>query len=137
MAKHTITYTFADEEETQAVVTTRLFRCLADRLAFERQYGRSYASLLPPNMQSAIGADGELDAKLLTPEQMAALQAVPDEYQAFFTWRALRRSGGPAYKELTFDAFCDGIGEVLIADGTPTEEAAGDSPLAQAVPLTS
>lgn len=138
MPKYTFTFALIDDSAPDGVTTvtvaTRLFKCLGDRLAFEQRFGRSFASTLPVGIESAVGADGELDQTLLTAEQRAAILATPDIYSAYFHWRVLQRS--PGYKDLSFEEFTDRIAEVTMTEA-PAEALQEPDPLALAAPPTS
>jgi hypothetical protein len=94
----TLTYTFTDESEQ--VITTRLFRCTADEIAFERRFGYPLsARLMAGARQMAAaeqGANGNAEEA-----RMAALAAMTfddrsammrSEDTAFFAWCVWNRN---------------------------------------------
>lgn len=101
-----LTLVFADE--TEETLETKLYRCTADEIAFERHYGFTYASTLPYGAYSALQAIGGQVADL-DPESRKQLAAQSDEHVVFFAWRCWAR----AHSDPTpFDAFLETLGNL-------------------------
>jgi hypothetical protein len=93
-----LTYTFTDESET--VIATRLFRCTADEIAFERRFGFPLSARLMVGvrqMQEAErGANGNAEEARL--KALAAMSfedrsaMMRSEDTAFFAWCVWQRN---------------------------------------------
>lgn len=101
-----LTYTFTDESEQ--VITTRLFRCTADEIAFERRFGypaRAKYIRGAPAMQRAEreATNGDVEERRIEAlagmdmETRSAMMSAEDT--AFFAWcvwnRNAREAGNP------------------------------------------
>ena len=84
--------TFADGS-TVNLTRSKLFMCLADRMAFEARFG--FPCL--PRIKANVDAD--------TAEEL------PETWTAFFTWRELRRQR-PTTTLDSFDAWCETLASI-------------------------
>lgn len=103
LPKLKLTYTFTDESEQ--VIETRLFRCTADEIAFERRFGFPLSARLMSGarqMQEAErgAANGDASAKRM--EALAAMtfeersDMMRSEDTAFFAWCVWNRNAAGA-----------------------------------------
>jgi hypothetical protein len=105
-----LTFIFADE--TEEVIETKLYRCTADEIAFERHYGFTYSSTLPFGAYSALEAVGNKVADL-DPESRQQLAGRKNEHAVFFAWRCWAR----AHQDPTpFEAFIENIAALDVTE---------------------
>ncbi len=94
-----LTYTFTDESEQ--IITTRLFRCTADEIAFERRFGFPLSARLMVGVRqmkeaekSANGEGGE-EARMKALAEMSfedRSAMMRSEDTAFFAWCVWNRN---------------------------------------------
>jgi hypothetical protein len=98
LPKLKLTYTFTDE--TEEVIVTRLFRCTADEIAFERKFGFPLSARLMAGIrqlqEAEKGANGNAPEARL--EALAAMSfedrsaMMRSEDTAFFAWCVWNRN---------------------------------------------
>jgi hypothetical protein len=115
-----ITYIDGSEES----LTASQLAFTADRVAFERQFGRS--SVVLARMEKALKVNPDTGKKELDPD--ADLEEVfrglhPDEAMAFFAWRHLRRKNPDTPR---FDDFIEKV-EDLTFQNEGDHEAEGEA----------
>lgn len=104
-----LTFVFADESEE--TLETKLYRCTADEIAFERHYGFTFGSTLPYGAYAALRAAGSVQD--LDPETRKQLAGVSDEHAVFFAWRCWAR----AHSDPTpFDAFVETVASLDVTE---------------------
>lgn len=103
--------TFILMDETEETVETKLYRCAADEVAFERHYGFTYGSTLPYGAYAALRAAGSVQD--LDPESRRQLAAVSDEHAVFFAWRCWARA---RQDPTPFDAFVENLASLNVAE---------------------
>lgn len=124
----TLTLTFMDESEE--VITTKLWRCMADEIAFERRYGFTFTSRIDvaafQRLRAAAGAFEEADVETaatvalgaIPREDREAIQGMRTEWNAFFGWRCWCRALMAAGKTPDdFDTFTDRLAAMDISTG--------------------
>jgi len=108
LTKTRLTFIFADESEE--VIETKLYRCTADEIAFERHYGFTYGSTLPYGAYAALRTAGSVQD--LDPATRKELASVSDEHAVYFAWRCWAR----AHSDPTpFDAFIEMLGNLDVS----------------------
>lgn len=118
-----ITITLLDTEKIE--FDTETFMCTADRVAFERRFGRSSMALA--KMQELFDEEGK-------PRPGADLGDLREEWTVFFAWRCLRRAKPDVAPD--FDQFAEEqIDAVQIGDGRKSAEMAERPPSSAPAPL--
>ena len=97
LPKLKLSFTFTDESEQ--VIETRLFRCTADEIAFERRYGFPAASRSVVGLKEIRAAGDDEDARLAALAGMAVAEradVMRSEWTAFFAWCVWNRNAAQA-----------------------------------------
>ena len=98
-----LTYTFTDESET--TITTRLFRCTADEIAFERRFGFPISARLMVGARQMQEAQKSANGEGAEAARMKALAEMSfedrsammrSEDTAFFAWCVWNRNAAQA-----------------------------------------
>jgi len=136
MAITQIRFLFTDGAEE--AVNGRLYRCLADRLAFERHYGVTLASTIPPELAALDpasfkdlpeDASPELVAehRRRRAELLAKVAPISEEHMAFLCWRrwcAAKTNGS----RTPFAEWMDTVAEIeFVSDEAGAGEVAGEA----------
>lgn len=121
-----LTLTFIDGSEE--VITTKLWRCTADEIAFERRYGFTFTSRIDvaafQRLRAAAGAFPDDDVETaatvalgaIPREDREAIQGMRTEWNAFFGWRCWCRAQTAAGKVTEdFDSFVDRLAAMDIS----------------------
>lgn len=116
-----ITAEMADGTTHDPVVPPKSFMCLADRVAFERHFGTSIATVMATaTARNADRDQSDEDDEAGGPDTIR-LGDMREEHLAFFAWRTVSRHGDLA----TFDEFVDQVLDVTIdasVDDTDDED---------------
>jgi hypothetical protein len=104
-----ISLTFTDG--TEAEFETRTYMSLGDRIAFERRFGVTAATVgaAAERLRAHVDADGQLSADT-SPEALGELR---EEWLLYFVWRAACRAIGPLPE---FDVWADALAEWSLED---------------------
>ncbi len=104
-------------------IETATWLCLADRIAFERRYGRSAIAEIE-------ALQGAVDPERQTLREGADLSPLREESIAFFAWRAAARSNVGDYAGMAFETWLELVADLDIeergegAEANPTEPVA-------------
>lgn len=93
---------------TEISTRSHLFMCTADRVAFERHYKTSSASMR--SIADLFDEEGQ-------PREGADLGALREEWILFFAWRVLVRESADVERD--FQAFIESVAECNVSDGAP------------------
>lgn len=135
LPKLKITYTFMDESEQEIV--TRLFRCNADEIAYERRYGYPLTARLMVGVRQMRAAGEDPEARMdalagMEFEDRAAMMRSEDT--AFFAWCVWARDAAANGKpQEDFDAWVQTVAALDI-DVLEKPEAPGVDPTTAALP---